>query len=144
RLWDVAARKEKAVSAVHPGGRVSADFLTDGQTLALRHRFAGPPARPLSVARTRESTAFTLWRVGGGRAAVPAGRTECRPGTAVLSPDGKMLVQVEPGDDGRIRLLDVASGNELRRFGKLRGSFCTFPGMLAPDGKVLAAVSVSA
>jgi WD40 repeat protein len=118
KLWDVAARKERATFGGYRAGVLALAFSPDGQTLATGD--SDPKVRLWDVARGRERV-------------LPAGNTGPVFSVA-FAPDGKTLAA--GCWDKTVRLWDARSGEER---GRLQGHRePVFAVALAPDGKTLA------
>jgi RNA polymerase sigma factor (sigma-70 family) len=118
-LWDVAAAKEvgrQVDPSAAEGGRAGVGavaFAPDGKSLA----WSGP-------------SGIRLWDVASGGVRLLAG-----PGGALaFAPDGRTLSC--GSSDGAVRIWEVASGQERRRFAGHHGSVLTVA--FSPDGRLLA------
>jgi WD40 repeat protein len=142
RVWDPATGKElrhfgvPRDSAPRPGAAfriiappLAAAVSSDGKRMAMA-----------------DGAAIRLWDVATGQAAGPIDGLEQAAAGLAFAPDGKTLAAVLI--DGQVRLYDVATRKELRRFNEpAAGGFLVnvgaLPVVLSPDGKTIATVSPS-
>ncbi len=119
-LWEAASGRRLRELVGHRGRVVSLAFAPDGRRLAT----AGwePAVRLWDVAAGRQERAITC-----------AGASRQMEALA-FSPDGRRLAVGDYGAN-MVRLLDPATGEELRQFAQGRPAALAF----APDGKTLAA-----
>jgi WD40 repeat protein len=128
RLWDVAARKERAALPLATPGLALA-FAPDGQVLATGE--TGVTSR--KDGRPETTSQLTLWDPAGGKKrntfTVPYGVD-----AVAFGPDGKTLAA---GCFGGVRLLDAGTGQEMAF---LKGhNWATYVVGFSPDGKSVAA-----
>jgi WD40 repeat protein len=129
RRWDVATGEERAkLFDVHgPGGVECMALSPDGKVLASTGHDWGGSVR--------------LWDVSAGKTSglLESGIAEQRIDITSLafSPDGKTLV-TRGGEDCRLRLWDVGSGNLLRSFGEESDFYHTPSLAFSPDGRIIA------
>jgi RNA polymerase sigma factor (sigma-70 family) len=144
-LWDAAAAKELC-SAKLPEGRVyRLLFSPDGRMLVTASY--GVPRANVS-ATVSVPTLIHLWpllREESGKSAPRVGSPRLLAGGVpprwkgawAFSPDGRTLAVA--GDDGSVRLLETAGGNERGRFSRHKGDVMALS--FAPDGLRLASGS---
>jgi WD40 repeat protein len=119
RLWETATGVELHPSAAHRGGVVALAFLRDGRRL-LSAGMRGTAIR---------------WDAGTGRQrGTPRGPQREGDLAAAFSPDGRMMASGTA--TGIIRVSDLASGQELRRWPGHKGLIYSLA--FAPDGRTLA------
>jgi RNA polymerase sigma factor (sigma-70 family) len=128
--WDVATGKELRVFAKDPSGYDLFSLSADGKLLA-------------AIRRSRENTMY-VWDAATGkelcRVAADSGFAQC----LAISPDNKLLAVVDGPrsiPDSRvlhqyIRLWDITTGKEVRRFGRCSRGY--WPVVFSTDGKMLA------
>jgi WD40 repeat protein len=92
KLWDVAARRDRATLRGHPGGIQALALTADGLTLGS----------------TSHDSFVKLWDVEIGRA-INTIKTDYRVWCLAFSPDGRTLVT---GGTGPLKIWDVATGSE--------------------------------
>lgn len=122
-LLDSASGKQIVeFSAPDDGGHGSSQFVFS------------PDSRSLAMIEGKENTVY-LWEVATGRIRARLGKGAL---TCVFSPDGKTLFL---GEAMAIRLIDLRTQKETRRFTDFPGLYTAGTGALAvsPDGKILAA-----
>jgi WD40 repeat protein len=139
-IWDVARERELHSFPGHRSGPLAVTFLPDGRTVGtVGTRWADWSLRRWDAASGKELA--VTWEDLGGELYLK-----------VFSPDGSLAVTVI--DDGTLRLWNVVTGKELRRWQVPTGVRSTTRGTLgtkeepypaisqpafAPDGKVLLA-----
>jgi WD40 repeat protein len=143
RIWDVATRKQIDVGAAEAPGSAFVRFTPDGGRLAVRHVFHDLANAPSSAVPGLGYATLRLWeKVERQETAKEIAVPPDSPHThlsAVTAPDGKVTaVSVA---EGLVRLLEEATGKELRQFGKQGRGFSAWPVGFSPDGAVLAVVS---
>jgi RNA polymerase sigma factor (sigma-70 family) len=119
KIWDVAARKEKASMKSLKDGNFA--LSSDGKTLAT----VRPNDRTVILWDVATGTERVTWKEMGGN-------------HLAFSPNGKMLAV---GFTRQVKICDVANGKELavlQRFASTEEVICTSLAF-SPDGKVLAA-----
>jgi WD40 repeat protein len=132
RLWDVDTGKLLRELPGHEPGTTALAFSRDGQLLASGAGFLLP-----NLGRPPDPVEIKVWDVKTGRLKARLdGHRGSVTGLAFTS-DGKGLLS--SGDDGSLRLWDVAEGKQLRL--AQRGARRSFSLSLSPDGKVLASWS---
>jgi WD40 repeat protein len=132
RLWDVATGKEVRRFEGPKAAVASAYFVANGR---------------LAVARGDEHTAdqnLRVWEVAGGKLVseidCDAAKYGTNAWTITASPDGRLaLVSVK--DDSSVRVLDLASGQEIHRFDDCPGARAW---SFSPDGSLAVAGSFRA
>jgi RNA polymerase sigma factor (sigma-70 family) len=122
RLWDAATGKDERSLEMPKDVTYKLLFLPDGKTLCSGHARA---ARVWDVASGK-----LLHELAGHRGAVSA---------LAVTPDGRLLATAGPTADDAVRLWDVATGREARRFAPRSGS-SVYAVAFSPDGRWLAAV----
>jgi WD40 repeat protein len=140
RVWDVASGKEKHPFAGLQGGKMFVGFLiggrTGGRVVTVGHRFPGQMGTRFSGTSTVVGHSFSLWELDREGRPRRTRQTDLLVGEACLSPDGKVLAHDD--QKGAIRLLDPASGKELRRLAEDKRRSGA-PVAFSPDSKLLAA-----
>jgi WD40 repeat protein len=121
-VWDTDTGKEVHDFPGHRGGGVQVGFLDDGRTLVTRAGDDGPQFREVPSLRRKAP---------GGQWA-PEHLLD-------VSRDGK-AASIR-GDRGMIRLMDTASGREVRRFGQDKERINICRAVFSPDSKLCAVVS---
>src|SRR5262249_1530734 len=136
KLWDMAARKERATLRSDIGNCYSVAFSPDGKTLFLGHSKYDPKAGPtggISVWDAATAQRKTLLRHPPPRGA----------SRVLVTPDGNTLIALESWKEGEgdkaihksaVTLWDVARGTPQTSLGQERAGALA----LSPDGKVLA------
>jgi WD40 repeat protein len=169
-LWDLAAGRRLALPALNEEALCCAALSPDGRVLATGN--SGGDVRLWATARGKElrllradnddavktlawATDSKTLAVSQSRGTVAAWDTETGRRKIImrsedtstlalaLSPDGRLLAMGRP--DNVVRLYEVATGGEIRQFGRpprTQGESCTTRGVqalaFAPDGRTLA------
>ncbi|MFL5243187.1 MAG: WD40 repeat domain-containing protein [Gemmataceae bacterium] len=136
KLWDAAARKERATLPCDLGPSFGLAFTPDNKTLLVSHHQNDPRAGPTG--------GISLWDVATGKRTSLMQETPSR-GVAriALSPDGKVLAAIE-----RYQVIDKqVSELTFRDFatGKIEGSIEESIGSgltFSPDGKTIVASTI--
>jgi RNA polymerase sigma factor (sigma-70 family) len=133
-VWEVATGKEIRVLQGRQGAVVSAAFSSDGKLLAAR-------CMDGDIFLWETSTWKQARRIDAPPATFPPSHTGSTAWAfrIAFSPDGKSLAAAAgdlTGRDNEIRLWDVGTGKECRRFRGHQGAVRSFA--FAPDGKTLA------
>jgi RNA polymerase sigma factor (sigma-70 family) len=165
RLWDVVTRKEVQIFSGHKGNPHTTSFSPDGKLLAsagaderirLWDVAAGKEVRTLPgkgcswVVFTPDGktlisqewlqemkVGIRLWNVATGEEIGTSKPGQLSP--LALAPDGTAAACIGGFPDRSIRLLDIATGKEIRTFSKHEGAVSA--AAFSPDGKILASGS---
>jgi WD40 repeat protein len=135
RIWDLGTRKLLHPASNEPGGDVHVDITSGGRSLVV-HRL-GPRRGKEPGWSANGSWQYTLRFYERFRERpTPAPGMLVGGDPVVLSPDGKLAAVA--ARDGQVRVLEAATGKELRRLGAKNAKSHAWPAGFSPDGKLLA------
>jgi WD40 repeat protein len=140
RVWDLAAGKPLHPAFAEPTGEVSVALVGAGERLAVWHTLETEPWERLREKSSRRECVLHIWSDFRGQRAPHLVVGPVVGGAPLaVSPDGRLSAL--PGEEGLVRLVENASGKEVRRFG-IRGKLhSAWPAEFSPDGKLLVVYS---